>query len=110
LNRNRLSETPKFAGPMALVAVEPGEAHGGAQFPQLGLLFRGDAQGFAIQSLGGLRIPSLAALAGAGQPTQPNPGTDALAAAPKPLLSLAVPQLTQSGGSNLMPVPLGLGS
>jgi hypothetical protein len=52
----------------------------------------------------------IAALAGAGQTPQPNPGTDALAAAPKPLLSLAVPQLTQPGGSNLMPLPLGLGS
>ena len=41
----------------ALVAAEPGEARGGAQFPQLGPLLLGDAQGFAIQLLGGLGMP-----------------------------------------------------
>src|SRR6516165_11037662 len=42
-----------------LVAAEPGEAHGGAQFPELGLLLPGDAQGFAIQLLGdiGMTLP-----------------------------------------------------
>src|SRR5438270_12107735 len=39
-------------GVAALVATEPGEAHGSAQFPQLGLLLLGDAQGFAIEYLG----------------------------------------------------------
>ena len=29
----------------ALVAAEPGEARGGAQFPEFGLLLPGDAQG-----------------------------------------------------------------
>ena len=41
-------------GAAPLVAAEPGEARGCAQFPQLGPLFRSDAQGFAIQFLGGL--------------------------------------------------------
>src|ERR1700730_12241476 len=40
-----------------LVAAEPGEAHGGAQFPELGPLLLGDAQGFAIQFLGGVECP-----------------------------------------------------
>jgi hypothetical protein len=40
-----------------LVAAEPGEARGGAQFPELGLLLLGDAQGFAIQLLSGLGMP-----------------------------------------------------
>ena len=44
-------------GAAALVAAEPGEAHGGAQFPELGLLLLGDAQGFAIEFLGGLGMP-----------------------------------------------------
>ena len=44
-------------GTTALVAAQPGEAHGGAQFPELGLLLRGDAQGFAIQFLGGIGVP-----------------------------------------------------
>src|SRR5262249_39090548 len=35
-------------GVAALVAAEPGEARGRAQFPELGLLFLGDAQGSAI--------------------------------------------------------------
>ena len=39
------------------VAAELGEAHGGAQFPELGLLLLGDAQGFAIQFLGSLGMP-----------------------------------------------------
>src|SRR6516164_2441262 len=38
-------------GLAALVAAQPGEAHGGAQFPELGFLLLGNAQGFAIQSL-----------------------------------------------------------
>jgi hypothetical protein len=41
----------------ALVVAEPGEARGGAQLPELRLLLRGDAQGFAIQFLGGLGMP-----------------------------------------------------
>src|ERR1700737_465975 len=44
-------------GAAALVAAEPGEARGGAQFPELGFLLLGDAQGFAIELLGGLRLP-----------------------------------------------------
>jgi hypothetical protein len=35
-------------GGTVLVAAEPGEAHGGAQFPHLGLLLACDAQGLAI--------------------------------------------------------------
>jgi len=45
-------------GAATLVAAEPGEARGGAQFPELGFLLLGDAQGFAIQFLGG-RWPGL---------------------------------------------------
>src|SRR5262249_3861912 len=41
----------------ALVAAESGEAHGGAQFPELGFLLSGDAERFAIQLLGGFGIP-----------------------------------------------------
>ena len=41
----------------ALVAAEPGEALGGAQFPELGVLLLGDAQRYAIQFLGGLAMP-----------------------------------------------------
>jgi CRP-like cAMP-binding protein len=40
-----------------LVAAEPGEAHRGAQFPEFGLLLHGDVEGFAIEFLGGLRMP-----------------------------------------------------
>src|SRR6185437_1248907 len=40
-------------GMAGLAATEPSEAHGGAQLPELGLLFPGDAQGSAIHSLGG---------------------------------------------------------
>jgi hypothetical protein len=50
---DRREEAAGF-GAAALVAAEPGEACGGAQFPELGLLFLGDDQGLAIQSLGGL--------------------------------------------------------
>ena len=39
-----------------LVAAEPGEAHGGAQFQELGLLLSGDAQRVAIQFLGGFAM------------------------------------------------------
>src|SRR5215472_3544862 len=41
-------------GAAALLAAQPGEARCSAQFPELGLLLPGDAQGFAIQFLGGL--------------------------------------------------------
>jgi hypothetical protein len=44
-------------GAAALVAAEPGEAHGGAQLPELGPLLLGDAQGFAIQFLDCLGMP-----------------------------------------------------
>src|SRR5437870_4194248 len=44
-------------GVTALVAAEPGEARGGAQFPELGPLLLSDAQRFAIQFLGGLGMP-----------------------------------------------------
>jgi hypothetical protein len=46
----------RFGGP-TLVAAEAGKARGGAQFPQLGLLLLGDAQGFAIQFLGIREMP-----------------------------------------------------
>jgi hypothetical protein len=36
---------------------EPGEARGRAQFPELGLLLLGDAQGFVILFLSGLGMP-----------------------------------------------------
>jgi hypothetical protein len=41
----------------ALVVAEPGEARGGAQFPELSRLLFSEAQGFAIQFLGGLGVP-----------------------------------------------------
>jgi putative ABC transport system substrate-binding protein len=44
-------------GVAALIAAEPGEAHSGAQFPELGSLLLGDAQGFAVQFLRGLGVP-----------------------------------------------------
>ena len=50
---DRSEEVAGF-GVAALVAAEPGEARGGAQFPELGLLLRSDAQGFAVQFLGSL--------------------------------------------------------
>src|SRR6516165_6903583 len=53
---NRREEGARF-GAAALVAAEPGEAHGGAQFPELGLLLHRDAQGFQVQLLGGLAMP-----------------------------------------------------
>src|SRR5215472_5963670 len=37
----------------ALIAAQPSEVHSGAQFPELGFLLGGNAQGFAIQFLGG---------------------------------------------------------
>lgn len=43
-------------GVTALVAAESGEAHRSAQFPELGLLLRGDAQGLAKEFLGGRGI------------------------------------------------------
>jgi hypothetical protein len=43
-------------GVVALVVAEPGEARGRAQFPELGLLLLGDAQGFVILFLSGLGI------------------------------------------------------
>jgi hypothetical protein len=42
-----------------LLAAQPGQAHGSAQFPKLGLLLSGDALGFAIQFLGGFGTPLL---------------------------------------------------
>src|SRR6516165_1806180 len=44
-------------GAAALVAAEPGKAHSGAQFPELGPLLPGDAQRLAIQFLGSLGMP-----------------------------------------------------
>src|SRR5262249_34010428 len=42
----------------ALVAAEPGEAHGGAQFPELCILLPRDVEGVAIQFPLGLGMPS----------------------------------------------------
>src|SRR5713226_8436231 len=53
---DRREEVAGF-GVAALVAAEPGEARGGTQFPELGALLHGDAQGFAIEFLGGLGMP-----------------------------------------------------
>ena len=44
-------------GAATLVAAKPGEARGGAQFPELGPLLPGDAQGFAIRFIGGVGVP-----------------------------------------------------
>jgi hypothetical protein len=44
-------------GAATTVAPQPGEATGGAQFPQLGFLLSGDAEGLATQFLGGLGLP-----------------------------------------------------
>jgi len=44
---DRCEQIARF-GAVALVAPQPGKAHCGAQFPQLGTLLRGDAQGFTI--------------------------------------------------------------
>src|SRR5215472_8176141 len=52
----RREEVARF-GAAALVAAEPGEARGGTQFPELRLLLLRDAQGFAIEFLGGLGMP-----------------------------------------------------
>jgi hypothetical protein len=49
-------------GVTALVAAEPGETRGGAQFPELGPLLLSDGQGFAIQFLGGFGMPLLQAV------------------------------------------------
>src|SRR6202047_4459604 len=59
LGKPAVDRREKIAGfsAAALVAAEPGEAHGGAQFPELGPLLLGDAQGFAIQLLGRLGMP-----------------------------------------------------
>src|SRR5262249_26451932 len=43
-------------GAATLVAPQSGKARGGAQLPQLGFLLSGDAEGFAIQFLGGFGI------------------------------------------------------
>src|SRR6516164_9659397 len=42
----------------ALVSPQSREAHGGAQFPELGLLLLGDTQGFAVQFLNRLGTPA----------------------------------------------------
>jgi hypothetical protein len=49
----------KVAGFLAptLLTTQPGIAHGSAQLPELGLLAPGDAEGFAVQVLGGLGMP-----------------------------------------------------
>jgi hypothetical protein len=44
-------------GALALVAPQPGEASRGAQLPQLRILLPGNAQGFAIEFLGGFGMP-----------------------------------------------------
>src|SRR6516162_3974968 len=51
------SEEVAGFGTAALVVTEPGEAHGGAQFPELGFLLLGYPEGFAIEFLGGLGMP-----------------------------------------------------
>ena len=53
---DRREEVAGF-GVAALVAAEPGEARGGAQFPELCPLLRRDGQGLAIQFLGARGIP-----------------------------------------------------
>src|SRR6516164_1871061 len=53
---DRCDEVAGFDGAL-LVAAEPGEAHSGPQFPELGLLLPGDVEGLAIQFLGGLGVP-----------------------------------------------------
>ena len=44
-------------GSTTLVAAEPGEAHSGAQFPELGVLLLSDVQRFMIELLGGFGMP-----------------------------------------------------
>src|SRR6516162_4128273 len=51
------SEEVASFGRAALVAAQLCDACGRAQFPKLVLLLLSDAQGFAIQFLGGLRLP-----------------------------------------------------
>src|SRR5215472_6948198 len=53
---DRPEQVAGFGG-AALIALEPRKAYGSAQFPELGLLRLGDAQGFARQFLGGLVMP-----------------------------------------------------
>src|SRR6516162_2300425 len=50
---DRSEEVAGF-GAAALIAAQPGEAPGSAQFPELSLLLLGDAQGVTIQFLGGV--------------------------------------------------------
>ena|GEM_PF-6686595 len=66
----------------ALVAAEPGEARGGAQFPELGFLLLGNGEGFAIRLFSGLGIsltrqqPSLLAVQFCFEPALPCPLND----------------------------------
>src|SRR4029077_9130646 len=53
---DRGDEVPGF-GAAALVAPQPCKAHGGAQFPELGLLRAGDTQRLAIDFRGALGMP-----------------------------------------------------
>ena len=53
---NRRQQLARLRPPV-LFAPQPREADGGAQFPELGLLLHGDAQGFVIKFLGGLGMP-----------------------------------------------------
>src|SRR6516162_3232408 len=53
---DRREEVAGFSA-SALVAAQPGEARGGAQLPEFGLLLPGDAQGFAVKVLGGIGLP-----------------------------------------------------
>jgi hypothetical protein len=46
-------------GAAALVAPQPGETCGCAQLPELGLLLRGNALGFAVEFLGSRQMPLL---------------------------------------------------
>src|SRR5215471_14945696 len=66
-------------GATTLVSPQPGKARGGAQFPQPGFLHSGDAEGFAIQLLGGFGIalpeqqPASLPIELRGEPTLPRP-------------------------------------
>src|SRR6516165_5405774 len=53
---DRRQKVAGFGG-ATLVAAQPSEARRGAQFPELGVLLPGDAQGFAIELVGGLGMP-----------------------------------------------------
>ena len=57
--RTYIDRREKVAGFLApnLLTTQPGIAHGSAQLPELGLLAPGDAEGFAVQVLGGLGMP-----------------------------------------------------